>query len=233
MCGRYTYKFTWRQIHEQLTAFDLALADAALQCADPPPRYNVAPTTDVPVLRAIKDKTHVFETAQMRWWLVPSWSKEPSTKYPMFNARSEDAAKKPSFRGPFRYKRCIIPASGFYEWKKLGDKKKQPYYITRADGQVLYLAGLWDCWRDELESCAILTTSPNAEMGELHNRMPCILEPENLWQWCDPTQQDAEAVQPLLGPAPDGILETKPVSTRVGNVRNDEPSLTEAVEPAG
>lgn len=232
MCGRYTYGFTWLQIHEQLIEVDLALADAALQRGDPPPRYNVAPMTNVPVLRGMEGERCIFETGQMRWWLVPSWSRELDTKYPMFNARSEDAAKKPSFRGPFRYRRCVVPASGFYEWKKLGEKKKQPYYITRADGQVLYFAGLWDCWRDELESCAILTTSPNAEMGELHNRMPCILEPEDLWRWCDPAQNDPEAVQPLLGPAPDGILETWPVSTRVGNVRNDDRSLTEATTPA-
>ncbi len=226
MCGRYTYKFTWRQIHEHLAAFNIALAEAALEMADPPARYNVAPTTDVPVLRALKGADHTLDTAAMRWWLVPHWSKEPSTKYPMFNARSEDAASKPSFRGPFKYRRCVIPASGFYEWKKLDDKNKQPYYITRADQHVLYFAGLWDCWRDELESCSILTTTPNAEMAELHNRMPCILEPENVWAWLDPGVQEPEAVQGLLGPAADGVLETRPVSKRVGNTRNDDETLT-------
>lgn len=230
MCGRYTYKFTWRQIHEHLAAFDIALAEAALEMADPPARYNVAPTTDVPVLRGSPERDHELTTAMMRWWLVPSWSKEPSTKYPMFNARSEDAAKKPSFRGPFRYRRCVIPASGFYEWKKLGDDTKQPYYITRADEHALYLAGLWDCWRDELESCSILTTTPNAEMAELHHRMPCILESENVWAWLDPAEQDPEAVQGLLRPAADGLLDTRPVSKRVGNTRNDDPTLTDAVQ---
>ena len=229
MCGRFTTKFSWRQIHEQLAAFDIALAEAALEMDDPPVRYNVAPTSDIPVLRAMPGSARTLETAAMRWWLVPSWSQEPTSKYATFNARAEDAATKPAFRGPFRRRRCLIPVSGFYEWRKIDDKTKQPYYITRADGELLYFAGLWDCWHDELESCTILTSTPNAEMAQLHNRMPCILEPEQVWAWVDPSQEDTAAVKAMLRPAPDGVLSTWPVSNRVGNTKNDDHDLIVAV----
>lgn len=234
MCGRYTYRFTWRQIHEHLSGFGLALEAACVAMAGPAARYNVAPTTDVPVLVA-RDGEEAgkgigpLSCAMMRWWLVPHWSQEPSTKYPMFNARSETAASKPAFRGPMKYRRCVLPASGFYEWKKIDSKTKQPHYITRADGEVLYFAGLWDCWRDELESCTILTTPANAEMSTVHDRMPCILEPSDVGAWVDPAQRDSAAVQGLLKPAGDGLLELRRVSKRVGNARVDGPEL---IEPA-
>ncbi|MGD1916616.1 MAG: SOS response-associated peptidase [Phycisphaerales bacterium] len=229
MCGRYTYRFTWSQIHEQLSGFGLALEDATLAMAGPAARYNVAPTSDVPVLVVRGKAMGPLSAAMMRWWLVPHWAQEASTKYPMFNARSETAATKPAFRGPMKYRRCVLPASGFYEWKKIDDKTKQPHYITRADGEPLLLAGLWDCWRDELESCTILTTSPNAEMATLHDRMPCVLEPGEVAAWVDPEQQDSKQAAGLLRPAPDGLLEIRRVSKRVGNARVDEPSL---IEPA-
>lgn len=238
MCGRYTYKFTWRQIHEQLSGFHLALDEATLAMHGPAARYNVAPTTAVPVLRASDDDPRTIAGAMLRWWLVPHWSKEETSKYPMFNARAETAATKPAFRGPMKYRRCVLPVSSFYEWKAPGKAElesnpkapKRPYSIARADGAPLYLAGLWDCWRDELESCTILTTTPNAEMATLHHRMPCVLEPESIAAWLDPTQHDAAAVAPLLAPAPDGLLELTRVSRRVGNARVDDPSLVEPCE---
>ena len=240
MCGRYTYRFTWRQIHEHLTGFGLALEDACVAMAGPAARYNVAPTTDVPVLYASqknwpREGQRMLTGDLMRWWLVPHWAREAASKYPMFNARSETAATKPAFRGPMKYHRCVLPASGFYEWKKTepqpSSKAKQPYYITRADAEPIYLAGLWDHWQDsngnELHSCTILTTTPNAEMATLHDRMPCILEPHELTDWLDPHTHDAARVQPLLRPAPDGLLELTRVSPRVGNARVDDPTLIE------
>ncbi len=229
MCGRYTYRFTWSQIHEQLSGCGLALDEATLAMTGPAARFNVAPTTDVPVIVARSKTLGSLSAAMMRWWLVPHWAQEASTKYPMFNARSATAATKPAFRGPMKYRRCVLPASGFYEWKKIDDKTKQPHYITRADGETLLLAGLWDCGRDELETCTILTTTPNAEMSTLHHRMPCILEASEVGAWMDPTQQDSKLASDMLRPAPDGVLEIHRVSRRVGNARVDEPSL---IEPA-
>jgi len=231
MCGRYTHLFTWRQLYEHLSAVIRTLDAARFTTSGPPKHYNVAPTLDIPALRTEDDGiVPVF----LRWWLTPHWSKAPSTKYAMFNARSEDAASKPAFRAPFRKRRCVVPASGFFEWKKLGDKDKQPWYITRADGDPIYFAALWDRWEDPtgeqapVESCAILTTGPNAEMRELHHRMPCVLEPEDIEAWCDPAMTDPDKAADLLRPAPDGTLEAIAVSTRVNNARkNNDPSLIE------
>lgn len=232
MCGRYTHKYTWRQIHAHLVAFEAAIA-ALLD--GPAPSYNVAPKATIPALRSDGSALEIFAP---QWWLVPAWSKTREISYATFNAKSEEAASKPAFRDPFRNRRCVIPASGFYEWKKAGDGAKQPHYIQRADGDPIYFAGLWDRWEgadEALDSCTILTTSPNAEMSELHDRMPCILEPEQVAPWCDPGLTDVDAIQAFLRPAADGILSTWPVSHRVGSVRNNDPSLADPIEdgPSG
>jgi putative SOS response-associated peptidase YedK len=125
----------------------------------------------------------------------------------------------------------VLPVSGFYEWKKDAAGGKQPYYITRADGQPVYFAGLWDCWRDELESCTILTCRPNAEMAKVHSRMPCILEPERIAGWLSPEMEDPEQVAGFLAPAADGVLQMHPVSRRVNNARNQLGEELTAPEP--
>lgn len=216
MCGRFTYFFTWSEIHAQLEAFVESLSRAMRDTAGPAASYNAAPKQQVPVLRLDDGQ---IGPAMMQWWLVPHWSKEATSRYATFNARSETAATTPAFRDSFKRRRCVLPASGFYEWQKTGDKSKQPHYITRADGMPLFFAGLWDCWRDELESCTVLTTTPNEDMRALHDRMPCILEPEDVERWI--TAPDAS----LLRPAADGVLQTWPVSSRVGQVRNNDRSL--------
>jgi len=225
MCGRATHHYTWRQIHDHLASF--AAKVAPLKALDgPAPNYNLPPKGRAPVLRMTPDG---LAGDLLLWWLLPHWAKSPEMKYPTFNARSEDAANKPSFRSPFRKRRCAIPVSGFYEWQKLDDGDKQPHHIARADGAPLYLAGLWDRWDkgdEPIESCAILTTSPNAEMATLHHRMPCILEPEDLEPYLDPDRTDPDDIQPFLHPAPDGILHTPPVDKAVGNIRNNTPNLT-------
>jgi putative SOS response-associated peptidase YedK len=234
MCGRFTYRYTWRQIHEHLAGFTAALSAEALRRADPSPRYNVPPRAIVPVLRAGPDG---LDTAEMQWWLIPGWSKSSEAKYATFNARSEDAASKPAFRGPYRHRRCIVPASGFYEWATRADGSKQPQYITRADGAVLYFGGLWDRWADpgtgvELESCTILTAGANAEMSRVHDRMPCIIEPEDVAAWVDPELTARERVAAFLHPAADGLLTMHAVDSRVGNVRNEGEGLTTPVQGA-
>ncbi|MFT5423245.1 MAG: putative SOS response-associated peptidase YedK [Phycisphaerales bacterium] len=234
MCGRLSSQFTWPQIHELLSAWGVGLTTHARARPGPTPSYNVAPTESVPVLRAAGPDVPSGEvdSAMLRWWLVPFWSKTPTIKYPTFNARSEDAAGKPTFREPFRTRRCVVPVSGFYEWHKREDGTKQPYYITRADGAPACFAGLWDRWvsqdrSETVESCTILTTTPNAEMRPIHHRMPCVLEPEKVAAWTDPTMQDPEKVREFLGPAADGVLTMRPVSTRVNNARNNGPELLE------
>lgn len=159
--------------------------------------------------------------------LVPGWSKTPETKYSTFNVRSEDAATKPTFRSAFKRRRCIVPASGFYEWKKLKDGAKQPFYITRADDDILYFAGLWECWQEELLTCTILTTTPNVEMKALHHRMPCILEREQAEAWCNPDLNDVERIQEFLNPAAEGLWAMHEVDKGVGNTRNNAVHLIE------
>lgn len=224
MCSRYAYFFLWEDIWIFSEPFRGVSEDLRLNFRAAPKTYNAAPKTNVPVLYMDAEGPLV---GAMRWWLVPAWSKEPDVKFATFNARSEDAASKPTFRGPLRYRRCVIPASGFYEWKKLDAKTKRPYFITRADESPLFFAGLWDLWNEELASCTILTTTPNAEMEPLHNRMPCILERDELTRWLDPEVTQPADVQPLLRPAADGTLKMHPVSPRIGNVRNNDADLIE------
>lgn len=223
MCGRYVHSYTWLRLFEHLSGFVSALSDSLRTMPGPRPSYNVPPTAAVPVLRMGQGG---IEGAMMRWWLVPSWAKSPEeSKYATFNARSEDAATKPAFRSPYQRRRCVLPASGFYEWRKLEGASKRPYFIARADGEPVYFAGLYDVWGGELESCAILTTTPNAEMGTIHNRMPCILEPEQIDGWLNPAMTEPERIAEYLRPAADGTLTMHPVSPRVGNTRANDPGL--------
>ncbi len=190
------------------------------------PRYNVAPTQRIP---AVRGSAGTREMVLLHWGLVPFWADDASIASRMINARAETAAAKPAFRAAFRKRRCLIPADGFYEWRKQG-KAKQPYYIHRADGQPLAFAGLWERWDkgdEPLESCTILTTTPNALVAELHNRMPVILEPGAFERYLDPAVEDAAAIGELLGPAAEGVLDAYPVSTHVNKPANDDPRCLE------
>ena len=164
------------------------------------PRYNLAPTSAVMVVRDTKDG---WSAEMMRWGLVPSWWKD-AAKLPgqTFNARAETVASKPTFRAAFKRRRCIIPADGFYEWKAEGAKTKQPFYIHPRDPEAVFaFAGLWELWEtadDTMESCTIITTIPNALMEEIHNRMPVILAPKSFDEWLDPANQDTESLQRFL-----------------------------------
>ncbi len=224
MCGRFTLHAPAEAL---ATLFDLPEA--------PPlaPRYNIAPTQPVGIVRPALDRT-AREWALVMWGLVPSWSKDPAIGARMINARSETAAEKPSFRAAFKRRRCLIPADGFYEWQKLA-KGKQPYYIGLQGGAPFAFAGLWETWHSpdggELQSCTLLTTEPNELLEPIHNRMPVILAPQDYDEWLDHTSEDGRylaSIRHLLRPFPADEMQAYPVSTYVNNARNEGP---ECVKP--
>jgi putative SOS response-associated peptidase YedK len=202
------------------------------------PRYNIAPTQPVAVVRTVReglsddprpsagDGDSGREFTFLTWGLIPSWSKDVSIGSKLINARSETAHEKPSFRGAFKYRRCLIPASGFFEWQKLGSGK-QPMYITSSDEELLALAGLWERWSSPdgsvIESCTILTTEANELMEPIHNRMPVIVEPEDYSTWLIPGDRPDNS-RHLLRPFPAERLQAYPVSKAVNDPRNDVPA---------
>ncbi|MEM8712769.1 MAG: SOS response-associated peptidase [Planctomycetota bacterium] len=217
MCGRYALTVE-PDVLQALFALKLLAAYD--------PRYNLAPSQEAPV---VIDRGGERTAETMRWGLVPSWSKDPKIAYRTINARSETAAAKPSFRSAFKRRRCLIPASWFYEWKREG-KDKIPFRIRRRDERPLVFAGLWEHWKGTNEdpprtTFTILTTDANDDLEGLHDRMPCLLEEEDFDRWLTTQVEDEEAVQRLLRPAPSGTLLTDRVSTRVNNVRNEGSDL--------
>jgi len=230
MCGRYT-----------LTVFPQQLAQAfEIDELEPiQPRYNIAPTQLAAVVR-VSSESGRRELAMHQWGLIPHWAKDPTIGNRMINARAETAAEKPAFRYALRRQRCLVPCTGFYEWKVLDPaaKKpaKQPYYIRRRDESVFAFAGLWDRWQspegEEIGSFTILTTEPNELMRHLHNRMPVIIPRQEYGVWLDPGAPgllDAERLAPLLGPYPAGELVAHAVGKRVNNPKFDDPSCIQAV----
>jgi len=190
------------------------------------PRYNVAPTELLDWVRQRPDGTR--EVLRGRWGLVPHWVADPATfRAALFNARSETAAEKPSFRAALRTSRCVVPVSGFYEWRRDGERK-QPFHVVRSDGSPLLLAGLY-AERASGNSVTVLTCAPNARMAELHDRMPVVLAPSDLARWLDPGVTRSELVNDLMRPCPDAWISAYPVDARVGNARIDEPALVQAL----
>ncbi len=192
------------------------------------PRYNIAPTQDIPIIRQDEDRNR--EMVMLRWGPIPHWAKDPSDlKARMINARSETVASKPAYRSAFRYRRCLMPAAGFYEWKKEGNRK-QPYFLRRKDGELMSFAGLWDRWErdhEAIESCVILTTDANQLVGEIHNRMPVILRPEDFELWLESDIRVVSDLQRLLTPYGGDDLEAYPVARTVGNPRAEGPELVQ------
>jgi putative SOS response-associated peptidase YedK len=188
------------------------------------PRYNIAPTQPIPVIRQNPKET-VRELSLMRWGLIPSWAKDSSAAAKMINARSETAATKPAFGDALKSRRCLIPADGFYEWMRTG-KGKQPHCFEVNDGQLFALAGLWDRWKNPngnwIKTCSILTTIPNAVTSAVHDRMPVILDPDSYDLWLDPGMTKVEAVSDLLRPFDARMMRCYPVSTRINHVVNDD-----------
>lgn len=237
MCGRFT-----------LTASPEAV-QAHFQLPDAPqlaPRYNIAPTQPVAIVRPSSNR-ETREWAHVQWGLIPSWAKDPSIGARMINARSETAAEKPSFRAAFKRRRCLVPTTGFYEWKKMG-KRKQPFHITvetapngsDADGPLFAIAGLWEYWEgadgSALETCTLLTTAANEAVSSLHNRMPVIVAPDEYDVWLGETVDNPEdptylaELQHLLRPYPPEKTHFYPVSTYVNNAMHEGPECVQAVD---
>ncbi|MGE0566098.1 MAG: SOS response-associated peptidase [Pseudolabrys sp.] len=199
-----------------------------------PPRYNVAPTQPIAVVRLVDGERHFV---LMRWGLWPSWVKDPKTFALLINARGETAAEKPAFRAAMKRRRCLIPADGFYEWQRDGARKR-PFYIRQRSQEPFAFAGLWETWTgpngEELDTAAIVTIGANATLKPIHDRMPVIVPPDAFDLWLDPNA-DAKLVQTLIVPAPDDLLEAYESSTAVNRTANDGPQLllpvAEAPEP--
>jgi len=224
MCGRFARKSTQEVLAEW---FDLELEEMPWFA----PTYNAAPQSTQPIVRLGLDSGR-REVALLRWGLVPFWAKEPNFGYTTINARAEEAATKPAFREAFKKRRCLVPADAFYEWQRLDPKTKRPFAIALASGEPYAFAGLWESWRrpegESLETFTILTTDPNELMAPIHNRMPVILEPKNYDRWLDHGDPARPPVD-LLRPYPAEKMRAWPVNDRVGNVRNNDPSLLEPV----
>ena len=192
-----------------------------------PPRYNVAPTQPIPVVRVYEGNR---QFALMRWGLLPSWVKDPKTFTLLINARGESVLDKPAFRAAMKYRRCLIPADGFYEWKPVAGRK-QPYYVTLKSGAPMALAGLCETWvgpnGEELDTAAIVTTRANRLLTPIHDRMPVIVPPEAFDLWLNCAEVDAETAAALIAPAPEDVLEAYEVSTAVNRTANDNAELVE------
>ena len=224
MCGRYRLSRRKQIIEEH---FDTVSGDE-----DWSPRYNVAPTQPVPIIRQHRKEPR-RELSLVRWGLIPWWAKDASNSALMINARSETAATKPAFRDALKSKRCIVPADGFYEWRKTRSGK-QPFCFEVNDGDLFAFAGLWDRWKypdgKAVETCSILTTAPNAVTSAVHDRMPVILDPNNYDLWLDPGFTDVNAESELLKPYDASVMRCYPVSTRINHAANDDAECSAPVE---
>ncbi|MGR9087316.1 MAG: SOS response-associated peptidase [Gammaproteobacteria bacterium] len=196
------------------------------------PRYNIAPSQNVAVIR---DEGGTRRFALVHWGLIPSWAKEQKIGYRMINARAETVAEKPAFRTAFKYRRCLVPADGYYEWQAIvGANTKQPWFIALKNRAPMAFAGLWEKWKTpdggELESCTIIVTEANDFTRSIHDRMPVILEPKDWDSWLEPKTENDWILQSLLKPYPDDAMTAWPVSAKVNSPRND---LEECVEAVG
>jgi len=231
MCGRFVSSTPVGVLAAHFGATDVT--------GDLPSRWNVAPSSEVWVVHDAVAPAHesapevIRAIEPMRWGLVPPWAGDPAVGNRLINARAETAATKPSFRAPFRHRRCLIPVDGFYEWAALpGQRAKQPWYFTLPDGAPLGLAGLWEQRRPEdggVRTCTILTTAADDVVAPVHHRMPVLL-PAGAWDtWLDPAIADPAVVAGLLDAVVAPTLVARPVGTAVGNPRNEGPGLVEPV----
>ena len=244
MCGRYASSRKPEDLIEEFEVVDSRI-EKPLE-AD----YNVAPTKEV---YAVMERTPARDSPEppqrqlrtLRWGLVPSWAKDPAIGNRMINARMETVAEKPSFRRAFASRRCLLPADGYFEWyptsqkTKAGKPRKQPFFIRPKDGGILAMAGLYEIWRDPTRddddpdrfrwTCTVLTTEAEDAVGQIHDRMPLMVERERWGAWLDPAVSEKDDLLGLLVPAAPGQLEAYPVATLVSNVRNNGPELVEPI----
>jgi len=218
MCGRFTLTVNPAELQDIFrgTIFPSKFA----------PRFNISPSQ--PLLAIPNDGANAADF--FIWGLIPMWAKDPSIGNRLINARGETVAEKPSFRGSFKYKRCLILADGFYEWKaKPGTKTKTPYFIHMKDRKPFAFAGLWDSWESSdgssIKTCTIITTEPNELMEPIHNRMPVILHTRDYAKWLDTSPQTPDNLLPLIQPYPADAMSAYPVSTLVNKPSNDSPEL--------
>ena len=222
MCGRFTNKAKPEQIEKE---FKVGRTNPNLF----QPRFNIAPMQMIDV---VFEPETVRILSQLKWGLIPFWAKDESIGNKLINARAETLSEKPSFRESFKSRRCIIPASGFYEWKRQATGAKQPYYFYLKDKEVFGFAGLWETWIDkqtgeELETCTIITTEANDVLKPVHDRMPVILKAENYDEWLDGKEKDTKKLQKLLVPYPADEMDSHAVSRSVNIPDSDSPELIE------
>ena len=222
MCGRYFLHSTADKLSSLFGEMPMPLLAA---------RYNIAPSQPIPVIR--QNPAGRREMVLVRWGLIPSWSKGPDSRFSMINARVETVAQKPAYRTAFRYRRCLIPADGFYEWRA-ADNAKQPYVLRPRDGVPLAFAGLWEHWQDangnELESCTILVRAANEQVKTVHERMPVIMTPNSFDLWLNIHAQKPQPLETLLAVQQAPELEIYPVSRAVNSPKSDAASLLEPLE---
>lgn len=218
MCGRFTLTVDPAELQDTFSNYTFPEKFA--------PRFNIAPSQ--PVLAIPNDDK--FKADFFIWGLIPMWAKDPSIGSRLINARGETLAEKPSFRGGYKHKRCLILADGFYEWKAFGGKKsKTPYFIHMKDRKPFAMAGLWDSWEgsdgSSIKTCTIITTQPNELMSLIHDRMPVILHPRDYARWLESAAQTPDTLQLLIKPFPADAMSAYPVSTLVNKPANDMPEL--------
>jgi putative SOS response-associated peptidase YedK len=219
MCGRFSLHANPEVI---ALAFELGLMPE-LEA-----HYNIAPSAKVLVVRADREKGRIADL--YRWGLIPGWAKDPAIGNKLANARGETVAEKPSFRNAFRRGRCLIPASGFYEWQGVKGRK-QPYYIYPRDRELFGIAGITELWQGPdgpVHTCAIITTEANDLMKNIHDRMPVILRPEDYAAWLASDNQATAELQQLIKPCPAAMMAAHPVSPRVNTAKHDDPALMES-----
>jgi putative SOS response-associated peptidase YedK len=227
VCGRYVAQDPISEIAKYLGVDEVTVAE------DRPPSWNVAPSQPVVAVATSRDG-RTRRLGELRWGLVPSWAKNPSIGSRLINARAETVASLPAFARAFERRRCLIPASGYYEWQKryepgLKKPKRQAFYLRPPDESIIAFGAIWEVWRDAagqpIRSCSIITTSANQALASIHDRMPVIL-PATVWdQWLAPERLSADDAHQMLIPAPDGLLAPMAVSDRVNSPHHDGPEL--------
>lgn len=216
MCGRYAIT-TAPEAMRRLFRY--------LEQPNFPARYNVAPTQPIPIVRNFEGRR---QFALVRWGLMPAWVKDPKAFTLLINARGESANEKPAFRNAMKYRRCLIPADGFFEWKAEG-KSRRPYFIHMKDDAPFAFAGLWENWMgpngEEVETAAIVTTDASPSIAHIHHRMPVMLEPEQFEMWLDTRHVDAATAAQMFRPVPDDRIDAREISTRINRTANDTPDV--------
>jgi putative SOS response-associated peptidase YedK len=222
MCGRYSVTSSPEAIRALFRYDDVP---------NFPPRYNVAPTQPMAIVRLAEGRRRF---ALVRWGLLPAWVKDPRAFTLLINARGESVLDRPAFKSAMKYRRCLIPADGFFEWQR-GGSRKQPYYVKSKSGQPIAFAGLWECWTgpngEELETAVIVTTEANRALADIHERMPVVVPPEAFDRWLDCANVDAQTAAALIAPCGEDVLEAYPVSPAINSAANDNIQLLALYEP--